>query len=99
MSIQRGALGICLFIALLFCSCGRGHKSESVKPIKIVASHQDSESGPWYLLVYGAQSITMDTLEVSQKGKISYHEVFDLDRIDLFLSRNGTPAASSISRP
>ena len=89
MRIERGTLGICLFIALLFCGCGRGHKSESVKPIKIVASHQDSESGPWYLLVYGAQSITMDTLEVSPKGKISYHEVFDLDTIDLFLLRNG----------
>lgn len=89
MNIERGALGICLLAALLFCSCGRGHKSESVKPIKIVASHQDIESGPWHLLVYGAQSITIDTLEVSPKGKISYNQLFDLDTIDLLLLRNG----------
>ncbi|WP_298631305.1 hypothetical protein [uncultured Porphyromonas sp.] len=93
MSIGRGGLWIGLLLATaLLCGCGRGHKSESVKEIKIVASDLDAEQEPWHLLVYGTHYITIDTLEVSSKGKISYDRTFDLDTLDLLLLRSGDGA-------
>lgn len=49
----------------------------------------DSIQAPWQLVTYGANSITMDTLEVDAKGVIIYDQVMDIDTIDLILLRDG----------
>ncbi len=74
---------VLLAIGLVGCGNGQNHQHISLDIEGIV-----EKDSPWYLYTYGTHSISIDTIEVNDKGRIDWSKELDIDTLDMLLLHN-----------